>query len=189
MGLELYGMPAKFYGGQILRIDISSNMSEMSEGAFQVFAQCILLSSGDSFHLISFRKKIWYWWLNGDFPWGLDNSAQQTNFFVKRYCNAMILNTVLTAYRFRIVGHVKPSSHSFLVFLSSSFIFSVFKIKIWIVFCVLSFISCPPLESQLRESFVGNGDEDWPWLRRSDHSLKCKWLGGYIYLLSLISLR
>ena len=58
MGLELYGMPEKFYGGQILRIDISSNMSEMSEGAFQVFAQCILLSSGDWFQLISFRTKI-----------------------------------------------------------------------------------------------------------------------------------
>ena len=41
---------------------------------------------------------------------------------------------------FRIVGHVKPSSHSFLVSLSLSFISSVFK-KIWIVFSVLSFLS------------------------------------------------
>ena len=123
-------------------------------------------------------------------------SAHQTNFFVKRYCNAMIVNAVLTAYHvimsiswfelpscqdlslsivynslwlvhpsstkesfvllmsgylivfnrnriFRIVGHVKPSSHSFLVSLYLSFISSVFK-KVWIVFCVLSFISCPP---------------------------------------------
>ena len=89
MGLELYGAPRKLFGGQILRIDISSNMSEMSEGAFQVFAQCILLSSGDSFHLISFRKKIWYWWLNGDFPSGLHNFSPSNQFLCEEIlqCN------------------------------------------------------------------------------------------------------
>ena len=74
-------MPRKLFGGQILRIDISSNMSEMSEGAFQVFAQCILLSSGFvSSDFIQKEDMILIIILNGDFPSGLNNFSPANQF-------------------------------------------------------------------------------------------------------------
>ena len=53
-----------------------------------------------------------------------------------------------------MVGHAKPSSHSFLVSLSLSFK------KEYELSSVFYLLSVAPLKSQNRESFVGNGDED-----------------------------
>ena len=88
---------------------------------------------------------------------------------------------------FRIVGHVKPSSHSFLVSLSLSFIFSVFKKKYELssVFYLLSVV--PPNKSEQR-IICRKRWRRLPWLSRSDHSLKCKRLGWFFSFISYLLL-